>query len=175
MSEPDLETALRNIFWFDDQQARYKEFLADALVSFNRIENFVSDMIATILKKSGRDEIAGRVLNKQFMGRVEALELLVIGIEGAPPVPYKQLKALADKRNEFAHGHFSTEENTGALVILGKGKSTPWDESTVTPFLDTCAAMRLELSQIYAYVLFGNIPADLPDGATSASDPNREP
>lgn len=168
MSDDQDPTAayLSQVFWFDEQQAQYKEQLADALVAFNRIENFISDMIYSILSQSKRDDLVAKAVNKQFMARVEALELLLISVPSAPPVPYARLKALADQRNNFAHGHFSADANTGELVILGKGKAKPWDKDAILPFLEECAAVRRELTGIFAYVLFGDAPVPLPPGAS---------
>lgn len=139
--------------------------MASALVAFNKIQNFVSDMIYTVLAQAGREDLVSRTVGKQFMSQVDALELLVVGIEGAPRVPYARLKALADKRNEFAHGHFSSDDETGEMVIRGKGKAKVWDDQAVIPFLEECAALRIELSRVYAFVLFGEDLATMPEGS----------
>lgn len=71
-------------------------------------------------------------------------------------VPYARLKKLADRRNEFAHGHFTTDPNTGEMVVRGKGKATPWQPDSVIPFLEECQVLRRELNRIFAHVLFGD-------------------
>lgn len=155
-----VEDELMALYHFDDQQAKYKEELAEALIAFNRIENFVSDMIYTILSQAQRNDLVGKAVNKQFMARVETLEMLLVSVPSAPHVPYKRLKALADRRNEFAHGHFSADANTGEMIVLGKGKATPWQPDYVIPFLEECQALRLELNRIFAHVLFGEAPPE---------------
>lgn len=158
---------LRQLNYFEAQEAIYKEELADALISFNRIENFVSDMIYTILTQEKRDDLIPRAVGKQFMARVEALELLLVSVPSAPKVPHDRLKALADTRNNFAHGHFSADPNTGEVVVRGKGKATPWKPETVLPFLEECADVRMQLSGILAHVIFGGAPPALPSGASA--------
>lgn len=156
--DPDEVDRMDQWIRYDDQHSRYKEELAEALVAFNRIESFVSDMIGSMLKNAKREDLLGRALSKQFMARVEALELLLISIPSAPVVPYARLKKLADKRNEFAHGHFTADANTGEMVVVGKGKATPWQPDSVIPFLEECSALRHELNRIFAYILFGEAP-----------------
>jgi uncharacterized protein with HEPN domain len=158
---------LRQLSFFESQEAIYKEELADALLAFNRIENFVSDMIYQILSQAKRDDLHGKAINKQFMARVEALEFLLVSVPNAPKVPYARLKKLADERNAFAHGHFSADANTGEVVVLGKGRATPWKPEKVLPFLEECSAVRRELSGIYAHILFGDKPVALPPGASA--------
>lgn len=104
---------LRQLSYFESQEAIYKEELADALLAFNRIKIFVSDMIFCTLSQAKRDDLQGKAINKQFMARVEALELLLVSVPTAPRVPHARLKKLADERNAFAHGHFSADANTG--------------------------------------------------------------
>lgn len=165
-NDDDPTDYLRHLFWFDDQKAKYKEQLASALVAFNQIENAVSDMIATILSRSENSRLIDKTVKKLFMARVEALELLLASVPGTPPLPFERLKSLASTRNEFAHGHFSSDPNTGGLLVLGKGKATPWREDAIIPFLEDCASMRLELASIYAFIMFGDGPTPLPPGAS---------
>ena len=162
MSDRDetTERYIEHLFWFDKQQALYKEQLAEALIAFNRIENFVSEMISTILHHKNREELRTKLVNKQFAGRCEALELLLLTVPGAPRLPMDRLSALAGRRNDFAHGHFSADADTGEMVLLGKGKATPWREHDAILFLEECAAVRYELNRIFAYVLFGGPPPE---------------
>jgi hypothetical protein len=164
--EPPIDDVLRQMFWFDDQQNAYREQMATALMAFNRIENYVSELIGIILDKAGRSDMLERQMKKGFMSRVDALEMLAMSVPGAPPVPYSRLAALAGTRNDFAHGHFSTDDNSGSLVIKGKGKVKPWDPTIVEPFLEECRALRLEMSRILAYVMFGVDVAEIASNAT---------
>lgn len=73
----------------------YEAFLGKFLVSFNRIENTVSSLLARALSRGGRDDLIDRSLRRPLDRRLEDLELLLIAYPNAPKLPYAAIRELA--------------------------------------------------------------------------------
>jgi hypothetical protein len=148
-SVPDsIADLLPFVSWYDQVETEYREQLGAALLAFNRIENDVSELIASVLQQRDRRDLIGPTLNKQLTARVEALDLLLTSEPKFPRVPVDRIKDLAGKRNNFAYGHFTFDPNTSDPIIKGKGKSVLWDDQSIEPFMIEARDLHDELTTL---------------------------
>lgn len=157
------------VSWYERVEDEYGEQLGAALLAFNRLENAVSELIGSILVQRDRKDLIAATINKQLTGRVEALDLLLTSEPRFPRVPVDRIKALAGKRNEFAHGHFTFDPNTGEPILKGKGKAMPWDAESFEPFMKEARDLDCQLSMLGAYIAFGLPPEHPMPGASTKS------
>lgn len=160
MADEDINTAFDidfdiDIPWADPKiQVEYEAALGAFLVRFNRIENFISDLIGRALVRHGREDLIERALKKQLNARIEILEWLLVPMPYMSDVPTKRIQALADQRASLAHGHFEQNPFSGEYKIVGKGQSKAWTPETIQPLMDEAVAICEELSNLRAQFWF---------------------
>ena len=111
-----------------DPQIRrdYEATLGTFLVVFTRIENTVSDIICLALKQAERKDILNRLRGDSFRRKLVTLEL--ISLAHPRPLPrstIEELRGLAARRNELAHGHFHQNPFDGTYDIVTDRKAFP--------------------------------------------------
>lgn len=146
--------------WTGRPMVDYQLALGAFLVTFNRIENGVSDLIGIILKEADRPDKIKEAVKRQLMQRVEILEWLLIHRPDAPYIPTPRIKALADKRASLAHGHFDENPFTGDYQIVGKGERYDWTPVTIEPLIEEAREIDKLLMAAKVHLWFDDIPDD---------------
>ena len=91
-----------------------------------RVENTASDIIYLALEQGGRKDISTRLRGDSFRRKLVTLEL--ISLAHPRPLPKSaidELRDLAARRNELAHGHFHQNPFDGSYEILTNRKALP--------------------------------------------------
>ena len=100
-------------------QKDYEAALGAFLVSFTQIENIVSDVIFLALGKAERKDILKRVRGDSFQRKLITLELISLAHPRALPKSLiAELRDLAARRNDLAHGHFHQNPFDGSYKIV---------------------------------------------------------
>ena len=105
-------------------QKDYEATLGAFLVAFTQIENTVSDIIFLALEQAERKDILNRLRGDSFRRKLVTFEL--ISLAHPRPLPKSaidELRDLAARRKDLAHGHFHQNPFDGSYEILTDRKS----------------------------------------------------
>ena len=107
-------------------QKDYEAALGAFLVAFTQIENTVSDIIFLALDQAERKNILNRPRGDSFQMKLVTLER--ISLAHPRPLPesgIEELRDLAARRNDLAHGHFHQNPFDGSYQIVTDRKALP--------------------------------------------------
>lgn len=96
----------------------YEAALGAFLVSFNRIEYVVNEIVFLALQKSERQDILEHMRSDSFYRKLITLDL--ISLAYSRPLPKSlvdELRELSIQRNKLAHGHFDQNPFDGSYTI----------------------------------------------------------
>ncbi|RZN20037.1 hypothetical protein [Bradyrhizobium sp. Leo121] len=101
---------------------RYEAALGRFILSFNELDNRLTEIIETTLKRIGRNDLVKSCTNQNFALKLLVLDLLKSSSEGAAiaNVPVTLMKQIAGERNTLAHGHFDQNPFDGSYDIVAK-------------------------------------------------------
>lgn len=111
-----------------DIQRNYEAALGRFILAFNQLDNYLGEIIETVLKRLGRDDLVGPCVREADFGlRLRFLDLLKHSAEGfgITDVPIADMKSIAGERNILAHGHFDQNPHDGTYRLVGRGKGQP--------------------------------------------------
>lgn len=140
----------------------YEQFLGKFLVSFNRIENIVSELLGRALAKGGRDDLYEKAVKRPLDRRLDDLELLLIAYSKAPKLPYAQIRQLSYKRNELAHGHYDDWQGYKSFNVISRGQRKSIPPSDILPLVEESEKLAFALRHLEAHWDFEPIAEDLP-------------
>lgn len=105
-------------------QKDYEAALGAFLVAFTQVENIVSDIIFLALQKAERKDLLKRVRRDSFQRKLITLELISLAHPRAlREVVIGELRHLAGRRNDLAHGHFHQNPFEGSYEIVTDRKA----------------------------------------------------
>jgi hypothetical protein len=101
-------------------QEAYEAALGRFLLSFNRLDNLLSEVIEVVLEQLGRQELIARCTHKDFALKLLVLDLLKTSTEGKPlaDIPIDVMRQVAGERNVLAHGHFDQNPFDGTYEVV---------------------------------------------------------
>ena len=139
-------------------QKDYEAALGAFLVAFTRIENTASDIIFLALEQAGRKDILNRLRGDSFRRKLVALEL--ISLAHPRPLPKSaidELRDLAARRNELAHGHFHQNPFDGSYEILTDRKALPMPVTQLKQLTERAESAWDTLRYAEAYFSFDDL------------------
>ena len=139
-------------------QKDYEAALGAFLVAFTRIENTASDIIFLALEQAGRKDILNRLRGDSFRRKLVTLELISL----AHPRPLQksaidELRDLAARRNELAHGHFHQNPFDGSYEILTDRKALPMPVTQLKQLTERAESAWDTLRYAEAYFSFDDL------------------
>ncbi|CAN7551690.1 hypothetical protein [Devosia sp. LjRoot3] len=140
--------------WTGSPKPDYLLALGQFLVTFNKIENIVSDLIVLVLTGLDREDRIKDAIKKQLGQRLEVLDWLLLHRPDVPPMPMKQMKELSDQRASLAHGHFEPNPFTGEYKIVGKGERYEWSPDAIAPLTKEAERLFDEFYQVKMHLFY---------------------
>jgi hypothetical protein len=97
-------------------QAAYEAAVGQFVLAFNSIDNLLTDLIITVLRKLDLERLADACTKRTFYDKVLVIDLLKVSVQGngIANVPVDLLKDIACKRNFLVHGHFDQNPFDGS-------------------------------------------------------------
>lgn len=151
-------------FWDDDTpsadpqiQLDYEALLGRFFVQFNRIENGVSDLLHHAFQKLNRTDLFEEANKGQLSSRLFNLQLVMLALPAhGHQVPYAEVRELAKKRNELAHGHFDQNPFDGSYRIVGKklDRGNEWPREKLEALIQETEGIAESIRDVYPYFWF---------------------
>jgi hypothetical protein len=100
----------------------YEAALGRFILAFNQVDNELTEIIETVLRRLKRDDLVAACTKNNFSNKLLVLDLLKSsaegkGIEGISIMP---LRAIGGERNKLAHGHFDQNPFDGSYDVVTK-------------------------------------------------------
>lgn len=150
MDEPPEPDDSDYDYWGSSRE-EYEQSLGKFLVSFNRIENIVSELLARALARGGRSDLVDRAIKRPLDRRLDDLELLLVAYPDAPKPPYADIRQLSYRRNELAHGHYDDWQGYQSFNIVSRGKRNSLPPSEITPLVEQAEELAFRLRRLEAH------------------------
>ena len=139
-------------------QKDYEAALGAFLIGSTQIENTVSDIIFLALQKAERKDILTRLRGDSFRRKLVTIEL--ISLAHPRPLPKSaidELRDLAARRNELAHGHFHQNPFDGSYEIVTARKALPMPIAHLKQLTERAQIAWDALRYAEAYFSFDNV------------------
>ena len=103
-------------------QANYEAALGRFILEFNRVDNLLTQIIATILGRLKRPELVADCTSREFSRKLLVFDLLKSSTEGQgiKDIVVPSLREIAHERNKLAHGHFDQNPYDGSYEVVTK-------------------------------------------------------
>jgi hypothetical protein len=171
IAKREIEDEPNEIDWdFDDSpsadpqiQADYEAALGRFLVAFNRVDNEVSQLIATVLYLSERPDLVNDLTNKaDFSRKLQTLDLLTLARDSGrlKDAPLAEMRQIAGERNTVAHGHFDQNPFDGEYQLKGKGRYSNYSPKRLEALTHRCNEVWSALRTIDAGFHYEAIEVD---------------
>jgi hypothetical protein len=101
-------------------RAGYEAALGRFILAFNQVDNELTDVIGTVLRRLKRDDLIDACTRRDFNQKLLILDLLKStaegkGIQGVSIIAMRQV---AGDRNRLAHGHFDQNPFDGTYDVV---------------------------------------------------------
>jgi hypothetical protein len=109
-------------------QQNYETALGRFIVAFNAVDNLLSQIVETVLRHLGRDDLIKEGLDRSPLNlRLQFLDLLKHSTAGSgiTSVPMLAIKKIAGERNILAHGYFDQNLFDGSYTLATSRKNDP--------------------------------------------------
>jgi hypothetical protein len=96
-------------------QESYEAALGRFIVAFNQMDNLLSRIIETVVKRLGRADLVGACTHRDFSHKALVLDLLKWSPEGhvLRDISTEDMRQIAGERNHLAHGFFDQNPFSG--------------------------------------------------------------
>lgn len=101
-------------------RTNYEAALGRFILAFNQVDNELTDILKTILRRLKRDDIIEACTKRDFSQKLLVLDLLKSSAEGQAiqSVSVVAMRDLAGERNRLAHGHFDQNPFDGSYDVV---------------------------------------------------------
>jgi hypothetical protein len=98
----------------------YEAALGRFILAFNQVDNQLTEVIETVLRRLKRDDIVSACTKRDFSNKLLVLDLLKSSVEGKgiENVSIMAMREVAGERNKLAHGHFDQNPFDGSYDVV---------------------------------------------------------
>ncbi|MER8371733.1 hypothetical protein [Mesorhizobium sp. M1406] len=135
-------------------QKAYQAALGQFLVAFNRIDNEIRRIIVKLLGDQGRPDLWSSLRKDMYLKQVTNLQLIALGLEWFPALPYDRMSELNSTRNTLAHGHYDQDLFSDNFQIVGRETGKPTTIEDVKASIEEALDLVSEIDGVWAHIWF---------------------
>lgn len=148
-------------------RANYEAALGRFILAFNQLDNQLTEIIKTVLRRLKRDDIINVCTKKDFSTKLLVLDLLKSSPEGQgiKDVSIISMREIGGERNNLAHGHFDQNPFDGSYdVVTKKNIRSSYSVEMLDQLTKKADGCWDELRYSSGYYAFNDEPTDKSTG-----------
>lgn len=139
--------------WADPQiQAEYEAALGSFLVSFNRLENLLGDLLQQSLRRLGKPELYRA--NDRFELKLRFFQFVLLALPDMYKPNIQAAQMLSGERNTLAHGHFDQNPFSGSYKVVTGTKTADLSVARIKQLSFEAAQVIDDFRSCQAYLWF---------------------
>jgi hypothetical protein len=156
-----------NVSPFDDDdtpwaspeiRANYEAALGRFILAFNQIDNELTDVIETVLRRLKRDDLVTACTKRDFSNKLLVLDLLKSSAEGdgIRSISMAAMREVAGERNRLAHGHFDQNPFDGSYDVVTRSVGSTYSAEMLDRLTEKANRCWDELRHASGYYEFSD-------------------
>lgn len=147
-------------------KANYEAALGRFILAFNQLDNLLTEIIETVLRRLKRDDLVKACSQRDFSNKLLILDLLKSSTvaHGIKDVSVVAMRTVAGERNKLAHGHFDQNPFDGSYDVVSKNIRSWYSVEMLDGLADKANGCFDELRYSSAYYEFSDDQGDESDG-----------
>jgi hypothetical protein len=139
-------------------RANYEAALGRFILAFNQIDNELTDVIETVLRRLKRDDLVTACTKRDFSNKLLVLDLLKSSAEGdgIRSISMAAMREVAGERNRLAHGHFDQNPFDGSYDVLTRNVRSTYSAEMLDRLTEKADRCWDELRHASAYYEFSD-------------------
>lgn len=139
-------------------RANYQAALGRFILAFNQVDDELTDVIATILRRLKRDDLVDACTRRDFSHKLLVLDLLKSTSEGQgiQSVPVAAMREVAGERNRLAHGHFDQNPFDGTYDVVTRNIRSSYSVERLDGLTEKADGCWDELRHASAFYVFSD-------------------
>jgi|HubBroStandDraft_4_1064222.scaffolds.fasta_scaffold31231_1 hypothetical protein len=141
-------------------RANYEAALGRFILAFNQIDNELTEIIETVLRRLKRDDLVKTCTQKDFNSKLLIFDLLKSSSEGQGirDASVTLMREVNGERNRLAHGHFDQNPFDGTYDVVTKDVSSSYTVERLDQLTEKANLCWDQLRSSSGYYAFSDEP-----------------
>jgi hypothetical protein len=136
----------------------YEAALGRFILAFNQVDNQLTEIIETVLRRLKRDDLITACTKNNFRNKLLVLDLLKSSAEGQgiESISIMSLREVGGERNKLAHGHFDQNPFDGSYDVVTRSVRSSYSVEMLDRLTEKTDHCWDELRHASAYYEFSD-------------------